>query len=79
MPQLRKEISRKLKRSISNVRGRKQITPFLWAIFVSETRKEDESGKGNLEKRKKTDNGQALGFRNKNNHYEDNFASEARN
>lgn len=53
MPQLRKEISRKLKRSISNVRGRKQMTPFLWAISVSEKRKEDESGKGNLEKRKK--------------------------
>lgn len=35
--------------------------------------------RGILKSGKKTDNGQTLGFRKKNNHYEDNFASEARN
>lgn len=46
---------------------------------MSEKRKEDESGKGKLEKPKRTHNGQILGLRNKNNDYKDNFASEARN
>lgn len=46
---------------------------------MSEKIKEDESGKGKLEKPKRTHNGQILGLSNKNNDYEDNFASEARN
>lgn len=66
-------------RDLSTVVGRKQITPFLLAISMSEKIKEDESGKGKLEKPKRTHNGKILGLSNKNNDYEDNFASEARN